>query len=148
LPDYIIYTDGAASHAGQGGWSAIVLDGQTEEPLYFLSGGANNTTNNDMEFLAALQGLRSVREYEAQIIIRTDSELLIGYMAWNWAREDGKPHLRAHRDHMEAMIGCFGFRVTWEHVSAHVGHKWNEQADKIAVQGRKTMKEMLQNLQK
>jgi ribonuclease HI len=143
LPDYIIYTDGAASQAGQGGWSVIVLDGNTEEPLYFLVGGVGQTTSNDMEFLAALKALRSIREYEAHIIIRTDSELLIGYMARNWAREKGKPHLQAHRDHMEAMIGCFGLQVEWEHVPGHMGDKWNGQADKLAVSGRKTMKEML-----
>jgi ribonuclease HI len=57
--EVLVWTDGACSrNPGPGGWAAIVLwpDGEHEE----LSGSALHTTNNRMEYTAALEGLRSL----------------------------------------------------------------------------------------
>ena len=51
-----IYTDGACSgNPGPGGWGAIVIiDGQQT----VLIGGLGETTNNRMEMMAVIEGLR------------------------------------------------------------------------------------------
>ncbi len=48
-----IFTDGACSgNPGPGGWGAILRYGEKEKEL---SGGAAETTNNQMELMAAIK---------------------------------------------------------------------------------------------
>src|SRR3954447_24637483 len=49
----------ARAIAGAGGWAALVVAPGAAEPVE-LSGGAPRTTNNRMEYTAALEGLRSL----------------------------------------------------------------------------------------
>ena len=49
-----LYTDGACSgNPGPGGWGAILVFNGTEKEF---SGGTKNTTNNQMELLAVIEG--------------------------------------------------------------------------------------------
>ncbi len=93
----MVWTDGACSgNPGPGGWAAIVVapDGSTTE----LSGGAPDTTNNRMEFTAAIEGLRSLPG-DTPICIVTDSRLMIdsmtkwlpGWKRKGWKTAAGKP---------------------------------------------------------
>ena len=61
---YDIWTDGACAHktTGAGGYAAVLVfprsDGSNAEP-WELSGGAFDTTNNRMELMAVIAGLRA-----------------------------------------------------------------------------------------
>ena len=51
-----IYTDGACSgNPGRGGLAAIIIDGEKIEKI---SGASENTTNNRMELIAVISGLK------------------------------------------------------------------------------------------
>ena len=55
-----IYTDGACrGNPGDGGWGALV-EYQDFSKEYF--GGQKNTTNNQMELKAAIEGLKALKE--------------------------------------------------------------------------------------
>jgi ribonuclease HI len=57
---YELFTDGACSgNPGPGGWGFILRGGDLPHEL-LESGGELGTTNNRMEMMAALQGLRWV----------------------------------------------------------------------------------------
>ena len=59
-PTVTIYTEGACKgNPGLGGWGAVLRSGETEK---HLKGGEKNTTNNRMEMLALISGLRYVKE--------------------------------------------------------------------------------------
>ncbi len=50
-----IYTDGSCiGNPGTGGWAAVIINGKNEK---VISGSKNNTTNNQMELLAAIKDL-------------------------------------------------------------------------------------------
>ena len=68
-----IFTDGACrGNPGPGGWGVlIVLEGE-EITLY---GGENNTTNNQMEMMAAIKALEYFQEKKS-IELVTDSSYL------------------------------------------------------------------------
>ena len=54
-----IYTDGACSYnPGPGGWAAILMYKGVEKEI---SGGALDTTNNYMEVLACINGLKALK---------------------------------------------------------------------------------------
>ena len=54
-----LFTDGACSgNPGPGGWGAILRSVAHETEL---SGGARNTTNNRMELMAVIEGLKKLK---------------------------------------------------------------------------------------
>ena len=140
-----MWTDGACrGNPGPGGWAAIVVDGPAD-PIE-LSGGAAQTTNNRMEYTAALEGLRSLPAGSSVCIV-TDSRLMLdsmtkwihGWKRKGWKTAGGDPVknqdlVRA----LDAEMGRMG-AVRWHWVRGHeVGaahaHKvLNDRADRLAV---------------
>ena len=55
-----IYTDGACrGNPGVGGWGAIIHYLDTSKELF---GGSHETTNNQMEMQAVIEGLKALKE--------------------------------------------------------------------------------------
>ena len=70
----IIYTDGACSgNPGDGGWGAILIYGEHEKEI---SGFQENTTNNQMEMIAAIEALNSLNQ-PCEVKLYSDSAYLI-----------------------------------------------------------------------
>src|SRR4051812_43616514 len=84
----LVWTDGACrGNPGPGGWAAIVVPPDGGEAIE-ISGGAPYTTNNRMEYTAALEGLRSLAPGSSACIV-TDSTLMLDSMTkWinGWKR--------------------------------------------------------------
>ncbi len=118
-----IYTDGACSgNPGPGGWAAIVFEGGEKR---VLQGGEDRTTNNRMEMLAAIEGLRATPP-SSDVVVHTDSSYLVNTMTKGWKR-------RANQDLWAALdTQVTSRRVRWEWVRGHSGHALNEEADSIA----------------
>ncbi|MEA2167026.1 MAG: ribonuclease [Solirubrobacteraceae bacterium] len=140
MSEWTVWTDGACSgNPGPGGWAAIVV-GPDEGDAIELSGGERQTTNNRMEFSAAIEGLRSLPD-GADVCITTDSRLLIDSMSkWlpGWKRKNfktaaGKPV--KNQDlilALEAEINRMA-SVRWHWVRGHNETELNERADELAV---------------
>jgi ribonuclease HI len=135
--DLHIYTDGAClGNPGPGGWAAILVrKGRCEE----LGGREGHTTNNRMEMLAAVEGLRRACSGERVHVVTDSRYLHDGISRWihawkrrGWRKVDGGEVL--NRDLWETLdLLCrVPSRVTWEHVRGHAGHAWNERCDAIA----------------
>jgi ribonuclease HI len=88
----LVWTDGACrGNPGPGGWAAILVGPDGEKPVE-LSGGHPQTTNNRMEYTAALEGLRALPDGSSACIV-TDSRLLLDSMTkWlaDWKRKGWK----------------------------------------------------------
>src|ERR687889_1646323 len=86
----LVWTDGACrGNPGPGGWAAVVVLPGGGEPVE-LSGHAAQTTNNRMEYTAALEGLRALPAGSSACIV-TDSRLMLDSMTkWiaGWKRRD------------------------------------------------------------
>ena len=66
-----LFTDGACKgNPGPGGWGALLKYGANEKELW---GGEDNTTNNRMELMAAIEGLKALTR-PCQVILTTDSK--------------------------------------------------------------------------
>src|SRR5258708_2818941 len=91
-----ITTDGSClGNPGPGGWACILRCGQHER---VLQGGVADTTNNRMELVAAIEGLRALKR-ASQVTVLTDSEyvrrgiteFLPRWKANGWRASTGKP---------------------------------------------------------
>ena len=78
-----IYTDGACSgNPGAGGWGTIlVYNGHEKE----LSGGEANTTNNRMEMMAVIEGLKALKE-PCEVTLTSDSQYVCNAITKGWAK--------------------------------------------------------------
>ena len=94
-----LFTDGACSgNPGPGGWGAILRCAGVEKEL---SGGEAETTNNRMELMAVISGLRALNR-PCHVTITTDSQYVVNGITKGWAaswktngwrKKDNKPAL-------------------------------------------------------
>lgn len=135
-----MYTDGACrGNPGKGGWGALLRYNGHEKTLY---GGEPMTTNNRMELMAVIQGLRALKRQGLDIRVFSDSKYVLnGISEWlpNWKKRGWKtaakkPVLNADLwqtlDELAAQ-----HQIRWEWVKGHSGHPENELADTLANRG-------------
>jgi ribonuclease HI len=142
----LVWTDGACrGNPGPGGWAAIVVPPGGGEPVE-LSGGAEHTTNNRMEYTAVLEGLRALPAARAACVV-TDSRLVLDSMTrWiaGWKRRGWRTAAGApvkNQDLVRALDAELGRHaaVRWHWVRGHEtgpahAHKaLNDRADRLAV---------------
>jgi ribonuclease HI len=131
-----LFTDGACKgNPGPGGWGAVLrFKGQERE----LSGGEPDTTNNRMEMMAAIEGLKALTR-PCRVKLFTDSKYVMdGITKWihgwqrnGWRTADRKPVKNA--DLWQALLAATApHQVDWRWVKGHAGHPENERADKLA----------------
>ena len=138
------YTDGACSgNPGPGGWGALLIarDGETVLKTRELSGGAAETTNNQMELLAAITALETL-DRPTSLTLVTDSvyvkdgitKWIHGWKARGW-KTAGKKPVKTEELWKRLDAAAARHDVTWEWVKGHAGHPEKERADELARQG-------------
>ncbi len=135
-PQVCLYTDGACSgNPGPGGWGALLTMGAHEKEL---CGAEAHTTNNRMEMMAAIQGLRALKN-PCQVDLYTDSQYLrMGITRWlvgckknGWKTADKKPVKNEDLWRvLEDLVSIHDIR--WHWVKGHNGHPENERVDLLA----------------
>ena len=135
----ILYTDGACrGNPGPGGWGAV-LNYRNARKL--LHGSEANTTNNRMELMAAIRGLKTLKR-SCEVELYTDSQYVRkGITEWmhrwkqnGWKTAAKKPvkneDLWRQLDEEVARHS-----VNWHWVKGHAGNPGNELADELANKG-------------
>lgn len=142
LPEVILYTDGACSgNPGPGGWGALLLwKGKERE----MTGGAHDTTNNRMEMMAVIEGLKALKK-PCYVKIHSDSALIVntfkkGWIkSWQqrgWKKSNKKPV--ENRDLWEKMLKAMEpHTIEWIKVKGHADNQLNNRVDRLAVSASK-----------
>ncbi len=138
LKQVVIYTDGACSgNPGPGGYGVVLLyNGHRKE----LSGGFRKTTNNRMELLGAIEGLRALKDH-CSVRLHTDSQYVVNAIEKGWAakwRANGwmrnKKDKAINPDLWEQLLTlCKQHKVEFVWVRGHSGNIENERCDVLAV---------------
>ena len=133
-----IYTDGACKgNPGPGGYGVVLLFGDRKKEL---SGGFRETTNNRMELIACVEGLRSLKR-PCEVVLTSDSKYVVNAMVKGWAkkwRSKGwmlSPSKHAKNPDLWAVLLdlCDEHAVTFKWVKGHANHPENERCDQLAV---------------
>jgi ribonuclease HI len=131
-----IATDGACKgNPGPGGWGALIRSGGTEREL---SGGEKMTTNNRMELMAAIEGLRALKR-PCRVTLSTDSRYVMdGLTKWikGWQKNGWKTAAKQpvkNAELWQALLDAAKpHRIDWVWVKGHAGYPDNERCDKLA----------------
>ena len=134
-----IFTDGACrGNPGPGGWGALLRHGGKEKSLY---GGEQETTNNRMELLAAIEGLMALKQ-SCKVDLTTDSQYVRqGITSWmdNWKKRGWKTSAKKPVKNVDLWKRldeqAARHEVSWHWVKGHSGHRENEIADQLANRG-------------
>lgn len=141
MKDVTIYTDGACSgNPGRGGWGAILVHAGREKEM---RGGFRWTTNNRMEILASIEGMKALKE-PCRVDLVTDSKYLVDAMTKGWVKKwKSKGWMRTSKEKAKnadlwerLLVESERHELKWTWVRGHDGHVMNERADALAVEAR------------
>ena len=143
------YTDGACSgNPGPGGWGVLLVAKNQNKIIKEreLFGGQEDTTNNQMELLAAISALEALDRPSKIKIITDSSYVKNGVTQWmkNWKNNKWKTASKKPVKNAELWRRLDQARSTheviWEWVKGHAGHPENERADELARKGMEPFK--------
>lgn len=145
-----IYTDGACSgNPGPGGWGALLIYNSIQKEIF---GHEANTTNNQMEIMAAISALSELKK-PCIVKLYTDSKYLQkGVTEWlsnwqnkDWRKSDNKPVKNVDLwQKLQQQINKHD--IIWCWVKGHAGNYGNEIADRLATQGKEIAKNNIHNV--
>jgi len=136
MKQVFIYTDGSSlGNPGFGGWGTILkYNNHTKE----ICGGDHHTTNNQMELMGVIQGLKLLKEpcdveliSDSKYVVQAINQWLYNWIKNNWKTAGKKPvknqdlwqqYLEVAQQHK--------IKATW--VKGHNGHIENERCDILA----------------
>jgi ribonuclease HI len=131
-----IYTDGSClENPGNGGWAAIIF--MNNEKI-IISGCKKNTTNNQMELMAAIEALKKIPK-DQEVQMYTDSKYVkMGITEWikKWSQNDWKTSSKQRVKNIELWKELNDIskkhKIEWHWVKAHAGNPNNEEVDELA----------------
>jgi len=140
-PQVILYTDGACKgNPGPGGWAFVLQHPKSGKTLENF-GNVSDTTNNRMELLAVIEGLKTLTK-PSQVELVSDSKYVLqGLEDWmpkwkknNWTRKEGRKNkpvknvdLWQELDRLTSL-----HELTFRYIPGHSGDHFNERCDELA----------------
>lgn len=131
-----LYTDGAClGNPGPGGWAAILAYQGTEKEL---CGGADDTTNNQMELMAVIHGLEALKRPVSVTLVTDSKYVMDGVQKWlaGWKRNGWKTAAKKPVKNQELWQrldrAMAPHQISWHWVKGHSGHPENERCDTLA----------------
>ena len=142
---FALFADGACrGNPGPGSWASMGQD-QSGKVLFEVFGVENQTTNNQMEIQAAIEGLLELKRIigsplDCEIFLFSDSKYVVeGMEKWipewkkrGWKKADNKIPENLNRWQKLDEIKGFFPRLQFIWVKGHAGHPQNERCDQLA----------------
>jgi ribonuclease HI len=137
MPKVELYTDGACSgNPGPGGYGIFLKYGDYQKEL---SGAYELTTNNRMELMAVIKGLRALKK-PCEVTLYTDSKYIVDALTLGWLEKwkhnqwiKGDKEPVKNVDLWKAVVEqCSIHRIKWIWVKGHDNNKYNILCDKLA----------------
>jgi len=140
-----LFSDGSAlGNPGPGGYGTILRFGNVEKEIV---GGEEHTTNNRMELLAVIEGLKALKEScdveivsDSSYVVKGINEWLSSWIARNFKKVKNPDLWQQYID----VSRTHKVNATW--VRGHDGHEENERCDILArTEAEKIQKKLEEN---
>jgi ribonuclease HI len=120
---------------GNGGWAAIIF--MNNEKIA-ITGNKKNTTNNQMELMAAIEALKKIPTGQ-KVQVYTDSKYVkLGITEWieKWSQNNWKTSSKQKVKNLELWTELNKIskkhKIEWFWVKGHAGDPINEEVDTLA----------------
>jgi len=131
-----LYTDGSCyGNPGPGGYAALIMN---QDDSIEITGFQPDTTNNRMEIMAVLEGLKRIK-YGSKVKVFSDSSYVIkGATEWlnSWKNKGWKTSSNKAVKNKDLWIELDKLLLRYElefiKVKGHSGNKYNERVDSMA----------------
>ena len=137
MKNITLYSDGSCSgNPGPGGWGCILI---YKEHSKELSGGFEHTTNNRMELVGVIEGLKALKE-PCCVDVYTDSAYVFNAIdkGWltNWKRNGWKTSAKKDVENIDLWNSLSDLlsihTVTFHKVKGHADNAYNNRCDQLA----------------
>lgn len=133
-----IYADGACRGnqfaENIGGYGVVLLYGEHKKEL---KDAFKNVTNNQMEILSVIEGLKALKQYDIPVEVYSDSQYVVNTVNLNWKKN-------ANQDLWEELYNILRKikDIKFIKVKGHSDDSLNNRADELA---NEAMDDMLKN---
>ena len=137
MKNITLYTDGACSgNPGAGGWACVLIFNDNKKEM---SGGESLTTNNKMELMAVINGLKALKE-PCNVEIFSDSAYVVNAFLndWigNWIKNGWKTANKKEVLNQELWKELIQLsrihNIHWNKVKGHSDNELNNRCDELA----------------
>jgi ribonuclease HI len=134
MESILLYTDGSSrGNPGPGGYGAILMWGNHRKEL---SQGFRLTTNNRMELMAVIEGLKAIKNNTLPVIIYSDSQYIVNAVEKGWLKTWIKTDFKGGKKNADLwklyykLSQNFSIRFVW--VKGHSTNPYNNRCDELA----------------
>ena len=129
-----IYTDGAArGNPGRGGYGVILMSGKHRREL---SGGYLMTTNNRMELMAVIEGLKALKKKGCDVTIYSDSQYIVKAVKEKWLDKWVSTNFRGGKKNKDLWMEYYRLakdhQIHFHWVRGHADNPFNNRCDELA----------------
>lgn len=132
--EIIIYTDGASrGNPGPGGYGVLLMyNGHVKE----LSEGFKKTTNNRMELMAVIEGIKALKTNNLPVSVYSDSQYVVNAISKGWLNNWIKTNFKGGKKNKDLWMQYynlskkFNIRIHW--VRGHADNPYNNRCDILA----------------
>jgi ribonuclease HI len=131
-----MYTDGASrGNPGPGGYGVILMSGtHTKE----LSAGYILTTNNRMELMAVIAGLKAMKKNGNHITIYSDSQYVVNAVEKGWLNNWIKTNFKGGKKNKDLWMEYYELSqdhtIKFKWVRGHADNAHNNRCDELATE--------------
>ncbi|HLI92030.1 MAG TPA: ribonuclease HI [Puia sp.] len=129
-----MYTDGASrGNPGPGGYGTILFWGGHKKEL---SAGYRRTTNNRMELMAVIAGLKALKKDNQRITIYSDSQYVVKAVEHGWLKNWVATNFKGGKKNKDLWLEFYelarknSIRFVW--VRGHADNPHNNRCDELA----------------
>lgn len=134
MSNILLYTDGASrGNPGPGGYGVVLIWGQHKKEL---SQGYKRTTNNRMELLAVIEGLKAIRNKDIPVTVYSDSQYVVNAVEKGWLKNWIKTNFKGGKKNADLwkvfyeLSKDFKLKLVW--VKGHADNPFNNRCDELA----------------
>lgn len=129
-----IYTDGSSrGNPGPGGYGVILMYGQHRKEL---SHGFRMTTNNRMELMAVIEGIKALNTKDIPVKIYSDSQYVVNAVEKGWLTTWIKTNFKGGKKNpdlwKEYHILSKDYNIKLHWVKGHADNPYNNRCDELA----------------
>ena len=131
-----LYTDGASrGNPGPGGYGAILISGDRKKEI---SQGYRLTTNNRMELMAVIAGLKALKKEGLHVTVYSDSQYVVKAVKEGWLKTWMATDFKGGKKNKDLWVEYY--KLSLKHqllfiwVKGHADNPYNNRCDQLATE--------------